>query len=87
MADYSSTLVPALDSPGTEHYDITPSNSSDEAIAFRALYVGVGGDVVLVSLAGTAKTYKNAASGSIIPMRGKRVNSTNTTATNLIGIY
>ena len=32
-------------------------------------------------------TVQGAAGGSIIPVRGKRVNSTNTTATDLVGIY
>lgn len=87
MADNFNQLASGLNSPGSEHYAITPHNSTDEAISFRAIYVGVGGDVVVVSNSGTAVTYKNAPSGSYILMRGKRVNSTNTTATNLVGVY
>lgn len=87
MLDNFVQYATALDSPGEEHYDITPSNTVDEQVAFRSVYVGVTGDVVIVSLKGVAKTYKNAAQGSTIPMRGKRVNATGTTATNLIGMY
>ena len=87
MADTFSSNATGLSSPGYEHFAITPHDSNNEATNFRGVYVGVGGDVVIVSQAGTAVTYKNAASGSVIPMRGKRVNSTSTTATNLVGMY
>ena len=87
MADQYASYGTALDSPGIGHYAITPHASNDEAIAFRAIWVGVAGNVVVVALDGTAVTYKGCAAGSVIPMRGKRVNATNTAATDLVGIY
>jgi len=87
MADEYSSHGSALDSPGIRHYAITPHASTDEAIAFRAIWVGVAGNVVVVAMDGTAVTYKGCAAGSIIPMRGRRVNATNTTATDLVGMY
>lgn len=87
MADNFATYGGALDSPALKHFAITPHNSNDEANNFRAIYVGTGGNLVIVTEDGTAVTYKNAASGSVIPVRGKRVNSTNTTATDLVGLY
>lgn len=53
----------------------------------RALFVGVGGDVVAIDANGTAVTFKNVASGTILPIRTVRVNSTNTTATNLVALW
>lgn len=87
MADPFETYSTGLESPGRRHYAITPHNSNNESFAFRAIYVGVTGDVVVVDAAGNAVTYKNAVQGSYILMCGIRVNSTNTTATNLVGVY
>lgn len=87
MPDPFAGNASGLDSPGEGHYAITPHDSTDFAISFRSVYVGGAGNIVVVANNGTAVTYVGVASGSIIPMRGKRVNATNTTATNLVGIY
>jgi len=76
-----------LTAPGSGHFAITPSDSTDFTWTVRGIYVGVGGDIVIVAKEGGAVTYKNAVAGSIIPVRATRVNSTSTTATNLVGIY
>lgn len=83
MADIYSGLT----APGEGHYAITPSDSTDFNIHFRSVYVGGAGDVVIIDKFGSAVTYVGVAAGSIIPMRGKRVNATNTTATSMVGIY
>lgn len=88
MADtFSDFGRGALDSPGYKHFAITPHDSNNEANNFRSIWVGVAGNVAVVTDDGTAVTYKGCAAGSVIPIRGKRVNSTNTTATDLVGIY
>lgn len=87
MADPFANHSAGLDSPAIGYYAITPHNSTDEAIDFRGIYVGVAGDVVVVPRSGSAVTFKGAQAGSVIPVRGKRVNSTNTTATDLVGLY
>jgi len=76
-----------LSDPGSGHFSITPSDSTDFTNVTRGIYVGVGGDIVIVAKEGGALTYKNALAGTIIPVRATRVNSTSTTATNLIGIF
>jgi hypothetical protein len=67
---------------------ITPHDSTSIS-EFRGIYVGVGGDVVVVppGSGAAAVTFKNAPSGGILPVRGVRVNSTNTTATNMVALY
>ncbi len=67
---------------------ITPHNSTDftDGICV-AIYVGVGGDVVAVDIDGNATTFKNAQSGVTLPIKARRVNSTGTTATNLVALY
>lgn len=76
-----------LESPAADFYAITPSDTVDEDEAFRGIYVGVGGDVVVAPIDGSAAvTFKNAGAGTVLPVRGVRVNSTNTTATDLVGL-
>jgi hypothetical protein len=76
-----------ITSPGYSFSAITPSDSVDEAKGpFKAIYVGVGGDIAIVGLDNAAVTFKGAVTGSIIPVIGRRVNSTNTAATDMVGI-
>ena len=67
---------------------VTPSDSSDVAGApYKALYVGVGGNVALdLNSGGEAIVFKNLASGQILPVVFDRVDSTGTTATDLIAL-
>lgn len=86
--DPFAQFQPELAAPGSGHYPVTPSNTTDFPIAFRAIWVGGAGDVAIVANGDTtAVVYVGALAGSIIPMRGKRVNVTGTTATNLVGMY
>ena len=61
----------------------------DAAIpACRGIYVGVGGDIsVNMASVGTAVIFKNAQAGSTIPVQASKVNTTGTTATNLLVLY
>lgn len=78
---------PVLDAPATKAFAITPHDTTKFDENVRAIYVGVGGDIVIVVKDGeSAITFKNAQTGSIIPIRACRVNSTSTTATNLVGL-
>jgi hypothetical protein len=65
---------------------ITPSDSTYFATA-RGLYVGVGGNVVVITPGDVAITFKNVVSGAILPVMCQRVNSTNTTATDIVALY
>lgn len=87
QTDHFSGKSVELSSPGSHHFAITPSDATDFTVMARGIYVGTGGDVAIVTSDGTAVTYVGAASGSVIPMRAKRVNSTNTTADDLVGMW
>ncbi len=64
--------------------DVTPSDSVNFSNS-GILFVGVGGDVsVEGAQAGSAIIFKNVPNGSFLWARVKRVNSTGTTATNVI---
>lgn len=69
---------------------VTPNDSTDLSGASRTkgflIYVGVGGDVVVDTIGGeTSLTFKNMASGTILPVRVARVR-TASTATNMVAL-
>ena len=74
------------DHAATDGYLITPSDSVDEAIPFRSIYVGGAGNINVVKTDGTTLLFSGAVAGDVIPMQGRRVNTTSTTATLLIGL-
>lgn len=67
---------------------VTPSDSAQLPSGVQALYVGTGGDVVVVHRTReTVKTFKNVASGSVLPIRCVQVYATGTTATDILALY
>lgn len=87
MSDDFNTYREGLSDPADNHFSITPSDATDFTKVTRGIYVGVGGDIAVVSKGGVVVVYKDVLSGSIIPFRALRVNSTSTTATDLVGMY
>lgn len=51
------------------------------------LYVGVAGDVSIVTKAGDTVVLKNLSAGVVHPIPCSRVNSTNTNATEILAVY
>ena len=70
--------------PCMDGFAITPADVDLAKIAV-GLYVGTGGDVVLQTYQGTTLTFKNVASGSILPIVAIRVAAA-TNAARLIGL-
>lgn len=67
---------------------ITLSDTVDLSPIPRGVWVGVGGDVTLMAMGDSASvTLKNVPTGSYLPIRAKRVYTTNTTATNLVSLF
>jgi len=66
---------------------ITKSDTVNLEKITDAVYVGGAGDVAFVSQSDVAVTFSGAVAGSILPVAAKRINSTNTTATNLVALY
>ena len=72
----------------TRYSAITPSDSTalpDGPCV--AIYVGGAGDMVVVDADGTATTFTGVLAGCVYPIRAVRINSTSTTATNLVALY
>jgi len=66
---------------------VTPNDSADLPTPARALYVGSTGNVALIpNRGGTAVTFTNIPSGSILPVQAYRVLATGTTATSILAL-
>jgi hypothetical protein len=73
------------DSSASRAYAITPANS-DLATPVRAIYVGGAGNVQITDPDGNVTIFYNVPAGTILPVMIVRVSSTNTTATNIVGL-
>jgi hypothetical protein len=85
MADSYETHQGGLEAPARDAFAITPNDSTDLAVSTRALYVGGTGNVKVDTVAGTTVTFTAVPVG-ILPVRVRRVHSTGTTATNIVGM-
>lgn len=66
---------------------VTASDTTELSSVSRALYVGTGGTISVLMNDGTTAVFKNVPSGSILPIRIRRVNSTGTvTAADLLAL-
>lgn len=87
MADNYASYAPDLTTPGEYAFAITPNDSTDLANATRALYVGGAGDVACITVNGSTVTFVGMVAGMLYPLRLKRVLSTGTSASSLVGVY
>lgn len=72
--------------PASDGIAITPVDSPLSK-PLRAFYVGVTGNVRIITPQGTTLTWVAVPAGKIIPMGAIQVSATGTTATSIIGIY
>lgn len=73
--------------PGSHLEDITKSDSTVLS-GLRALWIGGAGNVaILASDDSAAVTLTAVPAGTLLPISAKKVMSTNTTATAIVGIY
>jgi hypothetical protein len=75
------------DVPAEYAATVTPSDTVNFARDCRGLYVGVGGNISLLLINGTTTVFANVPTGSILPVRARRVNSTGTTANSIVALY
>ena len=85
MEDFN-TYTAGLDSPANHAETVTPHDTTELTTVARALYVGVAGDVAVLMNDDSTATFVGVAAGSFLPIRVKRVNSTNTTATSIVAL-
>ena len=65
---------------------VTPSDTVDFAKPAKGLYIGGVGNVIVMSN-DTAVTYTAVAAGTTLWVEATRVNSTSTTATNMVALF
>jgi hypothetical protein len=87
MAQAPQIFAKSPDAPAGGGVAVTPSDTVSVATPFRALWVGVTGDVAVLMLGGNVLTFLNVPSGSILPASGSRVNATGTTATSILALW
>lgn len=79
----SNEAAPAVDAAA-----VTPSDTVDIVGGpARGLYVGGAGNVVVVTRAGNAVTFVAVPAGAVLPVDTRRVNATNTSATNIVALF
>lgn len=71
--------------PARRAVAITPHDSTNLAYETRAVYVGVGGNITCV-MDGEAVLFTAVPTGTVLPIRTTRVNSTGTTASALVAL-
>jgi hypothetical protein len=71
-------------SPSADGIAITPSDTVDLAVAPRRIWSGSGGNITIITLAGTTLTYTNVPVGTYLQIRPSRIKATGTTATNMV---
>lgn len=70
------------------YFAVTPSDTVDFTQGVtRGIYVGGAGNFVAVKEDATTVTFTGALAGVVYPIRCKRVNNTNTTATSLVALF
>ena len=71
--------------PATGAFTITPHDSNDFDVQCRGIFVGGAGTVTVVFPNDDAVQFTCTA-GTVLPVRAKRVNSTGTAGTLLVGL-
>jgi hypothetical protein len=76
---------------GTTGVIVTPSDTVDitgiNPNSPATLFVGVGGNIVVITIGGSTLTLKNIADGSFLPIQVTRVKATGTTATDIVALF
>jgi hypothetical protein len=84
MGGHAKDIMPAAHAEAATISDSSDDNFSREA---EAIYVGnQGGDVAVVLPGGSAVTFTSVPAGTILPVRCIRINSTNTTADDVVAL-
>lgn len=68
-------------------FSVLPHDVNEQPGGMRALYVGTGGDIVLVCAGDdTPVTFINVPTGTILPVCARIVLNTGTTAADMVGL-
>jgi hypothetical protein len=76
-----------LNAPAYNASEVSPHDTNDLAYVTRGIYVGVSGDVTLVTASGDTITLVGLAAGLIHPIRAKIIKDTGTDAENIVALW
>lgn len=76
-----------ISSPVYNAAAVTPHDTNELSFLTRGIYVGVSGNVALVTASGDAITLVGLAAGVIHPIRAKIIKITDTTATSIVALW
>lgn len=74
-------------SPIRDAAGVTPDDAIDLAEVTRALYVGVAGDIALITAGGQSVVFQAVPAGSLLPLRTSRILATGTTAGGIMALW
>ena len=78
--------TPDSSGPASNFRAVTPSDSANFGFTARGLYVGTTGNVAVVGTDNVAVTFTAVPAGVTLAVNCIRVNSTNTTASNIVAL-
>ncbi|MBH5321251.1 spike base protein, RCAP_Rcc01079 family [Aurantiacibacter sediminis] len=84
--DFENTADSPI-APAQACFAITPSDTLDLPMATKGIYVGVGGDLNVLSLRGDQPVlFRNVPDGAIIDIRAQQILASGTTADAIVGL-
>jgi len=87
MAEDFTLYADGLNTPARNVEVVTPHDTTNLTQPSRGLIIGVGGNISVETVGGQSAVIITVATGAILPIMVTRVNSTATTATNIVSMY
>jgi hypothetical protein len=89
MAVVNLTKSAENTAPAITFAAVTPADADLPKYPTRALYIGNGGNVSVTDGGATPSTvtFFNVPAGTVLPVQVTRVNTTSTTASNIVALY
>ncbi|HMP57159.1 MAG TPA: hypothetical protein PKD92_11375, partial [Novosphingobium sp.] len=82
--DSFASFVDSPMAPAASCFAVTPSDTQDLPQVTKAIYVGTGGDVVLLPVRATAPvTFRNVPAGAVLDVRVRAIRTSGTTAADI----
>ncbi len=85
MLDRFESLSTSTSDPASRAFPITPDDVLDTTEVSRALYIGVGGDVLVEMANGDIVNFENVPNGAVLPIRVRKVKLA-TSASSILGL-
>ena len=85
-AEARDFIGPGTGEPARYVWSVTPSDTEDLLRPTRAIRCGGAGDLAVKTITGETVTIPSVVAGETLVIRAVRVYSTNTTATEIVGM-